>query len=86
MFGLGPKKAEAKAQRQTENVLADLRQELQDMDIQLINTTNNRNAVLEKIKYFEGKLPTVVVQTNDSQLIIDKTNGNVVATQEVSAA
>lgn len=86
MFGLGPKKAEAKAQRQTENVLADLRQELQDMDIQLINTTNNRNAVLEKIKYFEGKLPTVVVQTNDSQLIIDKTNGNVVATQEVPAA
>ena len=60
MFGLGNKKPEAKAQREAENILADLRQELQDMDIMLINTNNNRNAILQKIAYFENKLPIVI--------------------------
>ena len=41
MFGLGNKKPEAKAQREAENILADLRIELQDADINLINLNNN---------------------------------------------
>ena len=61
MFGIGNKKPEAKAQREAENILADLRIELQDADINLINLNNNRNAVLEKIAYFEEKLKTVSV-------------------------
>lgn len=76
MFGLGNKKPEAKAQREAENILADLRQELQDMDIMLINTNNNRNAILQKIAYFENKLPIVVVTTEENQtIVIDKSSG-----------
>lgn len=83
MFGLGNKKPETKAQREAENILADLRQELQDMDIMLINTNNNRNAILQKIAYFENKLPIVVVTTEENQtIVIDKSSGQA----EVAAA
>ena len=76
MFGIGNKKPEAKAQREAENILADLRQELQDMDIMLINTNNNSNDILQKIAYFENKLPTVVVTTEENQtIVIDKSSG-----------
>lgn len=56
MFGLNSKKSDSKTIRQTENILAELQQELEDMDIQIINSTHNRNSILEKIKYFETKL------------------------------
>ena len=81
-------KTEEKVKRQTENVLADLRQELQDMDIQLISVSNNRNAIIEKINYFENKLPNVItVQANESKLVIDKSTGNAtVHPKEVPAA
>lgn len=51
-------KSEDKVQKEAQSFLADLRQELQDMDIQIINATHNRNAIIEKIEYFESKLPS----------------------------
>lgn len=82
MFGLGNKKPEAKVQRETENVLADLRLELQDADINLINLNNNRNAILEKIAYFEEKLKTVSVVSEDNQdtTVVKENNQAVVTT------
>ena len=82
MFGLGNKKPEAKAQRETENVLADLRIELQDADINLINLNNNRNAVLEKIAYFEEKLKTVSVAAENNTTLVTKSSDQA----EVAAA
>lgn len=51
-------KSEDKVQKEAQSFLADLRQELQDMDIQIINATHNRNSIKEKIEYFESKLPS----------------------------
>lgn len=82
MFGLGNKKPEAKAQREAENVLADLRIELQDADINLINLNNNRNAVLEKIAYFEEKLKTVSVTAENNTTLVTKSSDQA----EVAAA
>ena len=74
MFGLGNKKPEAKAQREAENILADLRIELQDADINLINLNNNRNAVLEKIAYFEEKLFSVSVTAENNTTLVTKSS------------
>lgn len=64
-------KTEEKVQKEAQSFLADLRQELQDMDIQIINATHNRNSILEKIKYFESKLPAqeeeVITHLDDKQ-------------------
>lgn len=81
MFGLGNKKPEAKAQREAENILADLRIELQDADINLINLNNNRNAVLEKIAYFEEKLKTVsATEENNTTLVSNSSQQTEAAT------
>ena len=81
MFGIGNKKPEAKAQREAENILADLRIELQDADINLINLNNNRNAVLEKIAYFEEKLKTVsVTEENNTTLVSNSSQQTEAAT------
>lgn len=81
MFGLGNKKPEAKVQRETENVLADLRLELQDADINLINLNNNRNATLEKIAYFEEKLKTVsATEENNTTLVSNSSQQTEAAT------
>ena len=63
-------KTEEKVQKEAQSFLTDLRQELQDMDIQIINATHNRNSILEKIKYFESKLPAqeeVITHLDDKQ-------------------
>lgn len=81
MFGLGNKKPEAKAQREAENILADLRIELQDADINLINLNNNRNAILEKIAYFEEKLKTVsAIEENNTTLVSNSSQQTEAAT------
>ena len=81
MFGLGNKKPEAKAQREAENILADLRIELQDADINLINLNNNRNAILEKIAYFEEKLKTVsATEENNTTLVSNSSQQTEAAT------
>ena len=63
--------------------LAELRQELLDMDIQIITYNHHRNAILEKIAYFENQLTTESTQEPTAKVVtVDKTTGNA----EVQAA
>ena len=63
--------------------LSELRQELQDMDIQLITYNHHRSAILEKIAYFENQLNLEVAQEPTTpKTVVDKTTGNA----EVQAA
>ena len=50
------KNPKAQVEKEAEKSLADLYLERQDMDLQIINCTHNRNAVNEKIAYFEAQL------------------------------
>ena len=55
--------------------LSELRQELQDMDIQLITYNHHRSAILEKIAYFENQLSLEVTQEPSTpKTVVDKTN------------
>jgi len=49
-------KSVSKVTKEAKTTLAELQLELQDMDLQLITYNHHRNAILEKIKYFEKKL------------------------------
>ena len=55
-MALWNKKSTDKTAKVAQTSLAELRQELQDMDIQLITYNHHRNAILEKIAYFENQL------------------------------
>ena len=77
MFGLGNKKSTDKTAKVAQTSLAELRQELQDMDIQLITYNHHRNAIIEKITYFENQLATESTQEPTAKVVVvDKTNGN----------
>ena len=52
-MALWNKKSTDKTAKVAQTSLTELRQELQDMDIQIITYNHHRNAILEKIAYFE---------------------------------
>ena len=61
-MALWNKKSTDKTAKVAQTSLAELRQELLDMDIQLITYNHHRNAILEKIAYFENQLATEAPQ------------------------
>ena len=61
-MALWNKKSTDKTAKVAQTSLAELRQELQDMDIQLITYNHHRSAILEKIAYFENQLATEAPQ------------------------
>ena len=82
-MALWNKKSTDKTAKVAQTSLAELRQELQDMDIQLITYNHHRNAILEKIAYFENQLTTESTQEPTAKVVaVDKTTGNA----EVQAA
>lgn len=82
-MALWNKKSTDKTAKVAQTSLTELRQELQDMDIQLITYNHHRNAILEKIAYFENKLATESTQEPTAKVVaVDKTTGNA----EVQAA
>ena len=82
-MALWNKKSTDKTAKVAQTSLAELRQELQDMDIQLITYNHHRNAILEKITYFENQLATESTQEPTAKVVaVDKTTGNA----EVQAA
>ena len=82
-MALWNKKSTDKTAKVAQTSLAELRQELQDMDIQIITYNHHRNAILEKIAYFENQLTTESTQEPTAKVVaVDKTTGNA----EVQAA
>lgn len=82
-MALWNKKSTDKTAKVAQTSLAELRQELQDMDIQLITYNHHRNAIIEKIAYFENQLATEASQEPTANVaVVDKTFGNA----EVQAA
>ena len=82
-MALWNKKSTDKTAKVAQTSLAELRQELLDMDIQLITYNHHRNAILEKIAYFENQLTTESTQEPTAKVVaVDKTTGNA----EVQAA
>ena len=74
-MALWNKKSTDKTAKVAQTSLAELRQELQDMDIQLITYNHHRNAILEKIAYFENQLATEAPQEPTANVaVVDKTN------------
>lgn len=74
-MALWNKKSTDKTAKVAQTSLAELRQELQDMDIQLITYNHHRNAILEKIAYFENQLATESTQEPTANVaVVDKTN------------
>ena len=74
-MSLWNKKSADKTAKVAQTSLAELRQELQDMDIQIITYTHHRNAILEKIAYFENQLSLEVAQESSTpKTVVDKTN------------
>lgn len=74
-MALWNKKSTDKTAKVAQTSLAELRQELQDMDIQLITYNHHRNAILEKIAYFENQLTTESTQEPTANVsVVDKTN------------
>ena len=74
-MALWNKKSTDKTAKVAQTSLAELRQELQDMDIQLITYNHHRNAILEKIAYFENQLATEASQEPTAKVdVVDKTN------------
>lgn len=74
-MALWNKKSTDKTAKVAQISLTELRQELQDMDIQLITYNHHRNAILEKIAYFENQLATESTQEPTAKVdVIDKTN------------
>ena len=82
-MALWNKKSTDKTAKVAQTSLAELRQELQDMDIQLITYNHHRNAILEKIAYFENQLSTESTQEPTAKVVAEnKTTGKA----EVQAA
>ncbi len=82
-MALWNKKSTDKTAKVAQTSLAELRQELLDMDIQIITYNHHRNAILEKIAYFENQLTTESTQEPTAKVVaVDKTTGNA----EVQAA
>ena len=82
-MALWNKKSTDKTAKVAQTSLAELRQELLDMDIQIITYNHHRNAILEKIAYFENQLATESTQEPTAKVVaVDKTTGNA----EVQAA
>lgn len=82
-MALWNKKSTDKTAKVAQTSLAELRQELLDMDIQIITYNHHRNAILEKIAYFENQLTTEATQEPTAKVVaVDKTTGNA----EVQAA
>ena len=82
-MALWNKKSTDKTAKVAQTSLAELRQELLDMDIQIITYNHHRNAILEKIAYFENQLTTESTQEPTTKVVaVDKTTGNA----EVQAA
>ena len=82
-MALWNKKSTDKTAKVAQTSLAELRQELQDMDIQIITYDHHRNAIIEKIAYFENQLSIEATQEPTAKVIaVDKTTGNA----EVQAA
>lgn len=76
-MALWNKKSTDKTTKVAQTSLTELRQELQDMDIQLITYNHHRNAIIEKIAYFENQLATEAAQEPTSkEVVVDKTTGN----------
>ena len=74
-MALWNKKSTDKTAKVAQTSLAELRQELQDMDIQLITYNHHRNAILEKIAYFENQLATESTQEPTANVaVVAKTN------------
>lgn len=74
-MALWNKKSTDKTAKVAQTSLAELRQELLDMDIQIITYNHHRNAIIEKIAYFENQLATEAPQEPVSKAnIIDNTN------------
>ena len=74
-MALWNKKSTDKTAKVAQTSLTELRQELQDMDIQLITYNHHRNAILEKIAYFENQLSLEVAQESSTpKTVVDKTN------------
>ena len=74
-MALGNKKSTDKTAKVAQTSLAELRQELQDMDIQIITYNHHRNAIIEKISYFENQLATESTQEPTANVaVVDKTN------------
>ena len=82
-MALWNKKSTDKTAKVAQTSLTELRQELQDMDVQLITYNHHRNAIIEKIAYFENQLSIEATQELTAKVIaVDKTTGNA----EVQAA
>ena len=82
-MALWNKKSTDKTAKVAQTSLAELRQELQDMDIQLITYNHHRNAIIEKITYFENQLSTESTQEPTAKVVAEnKTTGKA----EVQAA
>lgn len=82
-MALWNKKSTDKTAKVAQTSLAELRQELQDMDIQIITYNHHRNAIIEKIAYFENQLFTESTQEPTAKVdVVDKTTGKA----EVQAA
>lgn len=82
-MALWDKKSTDKTAKVAQTSLTELRQELQDMDIQIITYNHHRNAIIEKIAYFENQLSIEATQELTAKVIaVDKTTGNA----EVQAA
>ena len=82
-MALWNKKSTDKTAKVAQTSLTELRQELQDMDIQIITYNHHRNAILEKIAYFENQLNLEVAQEPTTpKTVVDKTNNKA----EVQAA
>jgi len=76
-MALWNKKSTDKTAKVAQTSLTELRQELQDMDIQIITYNHHRNAILEKIAYFENQLATESTQEPTAKVVVeDKTTGN----------
>ena len=82
-MALWNKKSTDKTAKVAQTSLAELRQELQDMDIQIITYNHHRNAIIEKITYFENQLSTESTQEPTAKVVAEnKTTGKA----EVQAA
>ena len=74
-MALWNKKSTDKTAKVAQTSLAELRQELLDMDIQIITYNHHRNAILEKIAYFENQLVTESTQEPTANVaVVDNTN------------
>ena len=74
------KKPSDKTAKVAQVSLGELRQELQDMEIQIITYNHHRNAILEKISYFEQQLSHVDVVTQEPPkvVLVDKVKGEII--------